>query len=106
MNEYADNVSSTLKRAGIVEKVENDGKNNSLKEEEDYFLCDICYEEIPKKDVIKLECEHVYCRECLKTYGHSQILQGQGCIRISCPTSGCNVSIFPSLIMDLIDGKK
>ena len=52
--------------------------------------CDICYETLigTEKFTITLDCNHYFCKECIRDYLVSNVSSGR-VVNIACPSSGC-----------------
>jgi hypothetical protein len=50
--------------------------------------CPICFMEIDEHNKIKINCEHIYCRECIVSYLEEEIKNSR-VKSIKCPTKGC-----------------
>lgn len=62
------------------------------------FTCKICFE--PKLGAQSMRfkgCDHVYCKECLKSYFEIQIREGN-VNQLSCPDAKCNSQATPAQV--------
>jgi hypothetical protein len=64
-------------------------------EEEDLYKpidCLICYDVHPIEDIVSLECDHMFGRECMAEFLKSKILDNL-IDRIECPMDKCGKEI-------------
>lgn len=65
------------------------------------FKCPICLEEIETNNIIKLNCDHVFCKECIKKLCEEKITS-QMLNEITCAQENCNKPINYYIIKTLI----
>lgn len=71
------------------------------------FECQICFDEIVPVDIFKLNCNHRFCRDCLKSYFSSTIKDG-GLLEtaIICPGFKCKFELEDDFVIKLLEDKK
>lgn len=73
----------------------------SFENHEPIFSCLICGEEKKMREFITLECEHRYCKDCVKGHLDTKISEGQVGIDITCPE--CNKPVDYHIIISILD---
>ena len=68
---------------------EEKGGSNEL------VFCDICYEEVAKRELFGLSCQHLFCTGCLSDHLESNIKDGNVTV-IPCMQLGCEVAFEDS----------
>jgi len=70
-----------------------------------YFECFICFSEKPGKQCLRfVQCQHVFCNECMKSYFEVQINEGQ-MSNLTCPQDKCTVQALPTQVKALVSPK-
>ena len=70
-----------------------------------YFECFICFSEKPGKQCLRfVQCQHVFCNECMKSYFEVQINEGQ-MSNLICPMDKCTVQALPTQVRALVSPK-
>ena len=76
----------------VDERASRDQMENRIEEEEldgdEIVYCDICYEEVAKRDLFGLTCKHIFCKDCMKDHLENNIKDGK-VIKIPCMQLGC-----------------
>ena len=71
--------------------------NNSM------FDCSVCFVEKFGRDCLKfVPCEHVFCKECLKSFFEIQIRDGN-VLALTCPQDKCESSATPGQVQETVD---
>ena len=52
------------------------------------FECPVCYEEVPKNQVVALKCDHKFCTDCVKGHITSNLESGKA-VSLKCMEAGC-----------------
>nr|GMD04438.1 probable E3 ubiquitin-protein ligase RNF144A-B [Ipomoea batatas]GME14500.1 probable E3 ubiquitin-protein ligase RNF144A-B [Ipomoea batatas] len=70
-------------------------------EEEETFMCEICYDEKEKIEIFKIMgCNHSYCSECVSKYIGSKVEDNIS--RICCPVTGCEGVLEPENCLSIL----
>ncbi|OWF45776.1 E3 ubiquitin-protein ligase RNF14-like [Mizuhopecten yessoensis] len=71
--------------------------------EKTMFQCKVCFSDRPGSSCIKfLDCDHVYCKDCMKDYFTVQIGEGN-VTALSCPDEKCESQAHPSQVKALVN---
>jgi len=75
--------------ARVAQKELDESAANSLHARR-HFNCQLCLEEVAKKDAMQLDCGHWHCQDCLHALLRSKISEGQVSENdLACPIPGC-----------------
>ena len=88
--------------AGVQMKDTSENVDKPQSSSED-MECEVCLEKVSVNDRIKLECDHIICRECLKDSFVSNI---DDRLEISCPGVGCNNLFSFEFILKILTKEK
>ena len=75
----------------------------SSERDEVEIVCEICSTVRKASNYITLECEHRYCKDCVKQFIDDLILDGKVGIDLSCPE--CSKPINPHIVFAVIDNE-
>lgn len=68
----------------------------------DNLWCGICFDEYDPADMVLAECNHNYCRECLRTQWHYRINDGN-VLSLKCIEPTCNKEVSEEQVLELLD---
>ena len=72
----------------------------------DGLFCNICYCELKPDEVLKFDCNHVFCKECMSDYVTYRIDTGPaGCLATTCPFHGCEFKISTHVVKKAVSKK-
>ena len=70
-----------------------------------FFECNVCFIEKPGKSCLRfIQCSHVFCNECMKSYFEVQINEGQ-MTNLICPNHKCTAQALPTQVKALVSSK-
>lgn len=78
----------------------NDAKNNEVFQNT-LHVCNICFNQYPGTEFVKLICQHIFCWKCMEMYSHVHVKDGT-VNKLNCPDPKCGVSISPALLKRLL----
>jgi len=64
--------------------------------------CVLCYGLVPAKEMMGLECKHLFCRDCYTGYLEEAVNQGIECIHTTCPESSCDLVVSENMFKALL----
>ena len=73
-------------------------------EELNFFYCAVCGLTCSSKSMVILDCNHVYCKDCVKTYINDGIQSQQKVM--FCPSDSCNSLISLKIVEELLNDRK
>jgi len=68
----------------------------------EYFVCGICFDELPETNMVLAECDHNYCRTCLQKHWLYKIINGD-VLSLKCVEPSCNREITEQQVLELCD---
>lgn len=66
------------------------------------FVCGICYDQPPPKEIFSIRCNHRFCKSCWRMYAEEKIKTEAQCT-FPCMREGCHAVIEDSSISALLD---
>jgi len=101
-------INSRLKRSvnNFSDVIPHILNNNESKKRQEFdnsmFKCLVCFEDKKGSKCIKLlGCDHIYCKNCMKTYLEVNIKDGK-VSELICPNVNCKAALTPSQIKELV----
>lgn len=80
--------------------------SSSCVKNDEMIECDICVEDVPRKDTAALTCEHRFCSSCWKDYLTDRVSTAStNCIKSTCPQHGCNMPVYDSFFKKFVSDK-
>ena len=89
----------------LQEVLRYDQSKKNAKFQHSYHCCMICFDDLKGDAFAKSdECDHHFCRSCLKRHVETKIKDGQ-MNNVDCPDPDCHVKIHGSVVRNLVDDK-
>ena len=78
-------------------------KQSELKFSTELFTCNVCFSEKFGKQCLQfMQCQHVFCKDCLKSFFEIQIKDGN-VQSLLCPEDGCDSAATQGQVRDVVD---
>ena len=78
-------------------------KQSKLKFSTDLFTCNVCFsEKFGKQCFPFMQCQHVFCKDCVKSFFELQIKEGN-VQSLLCPEDGCDSAAIPWQVQEVVD---
>lgn len=68
--------------------------------------CEICYLDLPSKQLTSLDCKHRFCKDCWVNYLTTKIVEEGMGNTISCAATDCHILVDDQTVMNLITDTK
>lgn len=65
-------------------------------------LCAICFEELDNNNKFSLQCNHIFCKECVIEYLKEEIKNSR-VLNITCPQKECKTAFTKDILQNLLD---
>ena len=63
-----------------------------------YIICDICLMETTHNQLEGLECQHLFCIECWRSYMRTRIEDSGDALAIPCPERSCDILVNEDIV--------
>ena len=67
-------------------------------------MCVLCWGELTNYNKVALQCNHSFCKDCVRDYLEEKLKEGPIAIEATCPQFGCNLVMPHSLYDKLLTG--
>lgn len=84
----------------LIFEIENNKENKNSKKN-NLIECPICFMEIEKDKMFYLECNHIFCVDCVKDYLNEEIKNSR-VARIACPQKNCSFAFDEGKIREIV----